>query len=129
MNNCENNDSVAMMFRDREHKERYFGALKRMSSQDAEHVSFVYLVTFVDAPINDCFDFANDKIKKDMLTCGWVTDTSRRVLALAMNLWNYANAADVSDIFSCVGDYYAEFMFYAIGIRFGYVPYLTVVKN
>lgn len=126
MQQIENNESVAMMFLDREHQRRYFGILHQMRSNGPEYVSFAYLVSLVNAPIKDCFDFATSCIKTDMLDCSWITGTSRRVLTLAQNLWNFNNSADVSDVFSYVGEEYAEFMFYAIKIRFEYVPYLIL---
>ncbi len=118
-------NAAAAMFKDKAHRERYLDIMLRMQSNNPEHASFAYLVSLVDAPINDCFDFENDKIKMDMLDHAWVTGTDRRVLTLAKNLWNCINSADVSDVFSYVGDFYSELLFYAIQIRFEYASYIV----
>ena len=118
------NEDSKMKFYDKGHEDRYFSIMSRMRNNNERHASFAYLVSFVKVPVNDCFDFEKDEIKEDMLECEWIGSGSERVLKLAKNLWDFKFHADVSDVFSYVGDEYVEFMFYAIQIRYGYVPYL-----
>lgn len=122
MNQCEQQNSDVMMFRAKDHEARYTDTLSKMSSTDSRHTSCAYLIALVEAPVEDCFDLEKDTIKTDMLEHGWINETSRRVLTLAMNLWDHAIPADVSEVFGDTDDLLAEFMYYAIQIRFGYVP-------
>lgn len=127
MHNSDQQESAVMMFLDKEHQMEYTRILSKMSSTNAQHASFAYLVSFVKAPIGDCFDFEKDSIKTDMFECSWATGMSRSVLTLAQNLWDSTIPADVSDVFGYVDDVYAEFLYYAIQIRFGYAPYFLCI--
>ena len=107
-----------MIFSDERHKKTYYAILAKMHAFDAYHASYAYLISLIDAPAHDCFDFQYDKVKRDVVNQDWVSGTDFRVLTLALNLWNPNNPADVSEVFSYVGPKFADYLFEAIKIRF-----------
>ena len=115
-----------MLFRDAEHSDRYVTILQLMKSNNPEHAALAYLLALINAPVNCCFDFSNDKVKLNAVEGSWVTGSCRRVLALAFNLWNFQNPADVSDVFGYGAYEYGDYMFYAIKMRFEHVNYYRV---
>lgn len=112
-----------MLFRDEQHRDMYVNILHQMKSNTPEHAALAYLLALIKAPVNCCFDFSNDKVKLNAVEGSWVTGSCRRVLALAFNLWNFQNPADVSDVFSYCAYEYGDYLFYAIQMRFEVVNY------
>ena len=123
MKNSKNRLLEGMRFNSSRHQDRYVEILGRMRSNNPEHASLAYLLALIDAPASYCFDFASDRIRREAIDDDWTTESSRRVLTLGFNLWNYTITADVSDVFSYGGYEFGEYMFYAIQMRFEYVAY------
>lgn len=110
-----------MIFKDADHRQKYREIIGRMSSRDVYHAALAYLLALDEnihgTRIADCFDFSADSIKSSVFEEDWITGTDRRVLQLGFNLWNGAQEANVSDVFSAGDD--LEYLFEAVRIRLG----------
>lgn len=82
---------MEIRFYDEEHRNKFYGLLSLMCSNDCYHQSLAYLLTLDDVcreHIDDCFDFDRDLIKIEALAQPWQTGTSTKTTRLAYNLWN-----------------------------------------
>ena len=93
MKNSKNRLLEGMKFNSSRHQDRYVEILGRMRSNNPEHASLAYLLALIDAPASYCFDFASDRIRREAIDDDWTTESSRRVLTLGFNLWNYTITA------------------------------------
>lgn len=110
-----------MIFKDTDHRQKYREIIGKMSSRDVYHAALAYLLALDEnihgTRISDCFNFSNDSIKLSAFEEDWITGTDRRVIRLGFNLWNGAQEANVSDVFSAGDD--LEYLFEAVRIRLG----------
>lgn len=110
-----------MKFINLKHERCFYELLYEMKSTDPYHASYAYLLALIEAPVNDCFDFEQDKIKPDVVDKDWVSGTDYRILKLALNLWNPFHSADISEVFGYIDSEIAPYVFEAIRIRFEHI--------
>ena len=80
-----------MTFYDKSHQTLFTNITQRMKKIDCYHIAVAYLISLDSVcreHLEDIFDFKNDFIKPECLHFGWQTDTSKKTLRLAFNLWN-----------------------------------------
>ena len=128
---------MKIKFRDDKHIELYKDwTEKARCGNDPEYCALFYLLsmdTVTREHINDLFDFAKHRIKRDdTLSLPWMTSSSAATVRLAFNLFNFSicmdkdehgelmpNTADKyapCDIF-CKGGEYARYYVEALKIR------------
>lgn len=120
-----------IIFKDKEHKEKYISICSRMKYLDEYHKAAAYLLSLDEVcrkHISDIFDFEEDVIKPQGLHKDWQTGTSLKTTRLLFNLWNGYNSEGEpleeeqpsgnytpDNIFSCS---YAPYYWQAIRLRF-----------
>lgn len=78
-----------IIFKDKEHKEKYNSICARMKYLDEYHRSVAYLLSLDEVcrkHISDIFDFEEDAIIPEGLHDNWQTGTSRKTTRLMFNL-------------------------------------------
>ena len=116
-------------YKDENHKKNYATILAKMATVDVHHACMAYLlslderIAFREDRVGECFDFEEDTINPPVLEANWVSDTDRRILALAFSLWKSSYTAPISDVFTESEN--VEYLFDAIRIRLGMVPIPT----
>lgn len=114
-----------MNFKNEYHKENYRKLIEKdqVGDGDVYRKSFFYLMALSENLCNhvhELYDFKKHQLIIDVENPfdgqGWHTGSSRRILPLALNLYNNGCVADVTEVFAGCSD--PEYLFEAIRIRF-----------
>lgn len=112
-----------IVFLNDKHNERYLKILGAMVQKGQSHKAMAYLlaldenISCNEERLTACFNFSENAINPDVLASSWITESDRRILALAFNLWNSSHIAVVSDVFSDSEN--IDYLLEAVRIRFG----------
>ena len=110
-------------FRNEDHETNYGDLLKQIDEpyrkySDIKSMMYLLALNETDDPgfTERIFNFKDRLIKPDILDDAWLSESSKRTILLAFNLWNDYPGGSVYKIFGCSGldKYYLE----AIRIRF-----------
>jgi len=111
-----------MIFKSQEHKDFFYDRVEK--TRDCYYQSFFYVAGLSEDTrnyIEDIFDFNENRINPEGLSCSWQTSGTRRITLMAFNLWNgYAESGceEESTPYELFADSNAEFFIEAIRLHF-----------
>ena len=114
-----------ILFKDKGHVDLFFYGLQRCNNYDARHQAVFYCLGIdqgIREHLSDVFDFLNDTLMPEAMSCEWMSDVGKRCIWMAACLFDdmpvgmHGNDEGYSlDIFCCE---YGPYFWEAIKLRY-----------